>query len=136
MPFIDLNDVLTSLDIANQTFDVIRREEVVGTNGRATITETLFEDVVGAVQPLGDNNLLREEAFTAQKNGIEIWCQMRLYGVAKDGGQRFQPDIVRLANGSTFEVRVVDGWLDFGRGFTHASCSAYDFVQPVPAEEP
>jgi hypothetical protein len=134
MPLIDLNDVLVSMDIACQTFDVIRREEVVGSNGRATITETVISDVVGAVQPLGDNSLLREEAFAAQKNGVEVWTQTRLYAVGRVGTKKYQPDIIRLANGNTYEVKILDGWNEFGRGFSHAHCEAFDYVQTQPED--
>lgn len=131
MPNIDVNDVLVSLDIACQSFDVVRRRETL-TKGRSVLVPTTFPGVLGAVQPLGDNSLLREEQFSTSNNGIEVWTAMRLFGVAKSGGQAFQPDLI-LWNGNYYEVKVVDGWDGFGRGFSHAHCLGYDYV---PSQTP
>lgn len=131
MPLIDVNDVLVSLDIACQAFSVIRRQETL-TKGRAALTETMIPGLLGAVQPLGDNSLLREEQFSTSNNGIEVWTATRLFGVAKSGGQEFQPDLI-LWDGNYYEVKIVDGWNDFGSGFSHAHCLGYDYV---PSQTP
>jgi hypothetical protein len=127
MPDIDVNDVLVSLDIACQSFDIVRRQEIVGANGVATIVPATIPGQVGAVQPLGDNSLLREEQFTTLNNGIEVWCAVRLFGAGKFAAQGYQPDLI-LWDGNYYEVRVVDGWDQFGAGFTHAHCMGYEYL--------
>lgn len=127
MPDIDVSEVLVSLDIACQSFDVIRRQEVVGANGRTTIVTTNIPAQLGAVQPLGDNSLLREEQFTTSNNGVEVWCHTRLFGSGKSAMLTYQPDLI-LWDGNYYEVRIVDGWDQFGQGFTHAHCMGYDYV--------
>lgn len=131
MPDIDVNDVLVSLDVAQQLFVVVRRQETL-VRGRASLTTIVIPQVLGAVQPLGDNSLLREEQFSASNTGIEVWTAMRLFSVARSGGQSYQPDLI-LWDGNYYEVKIVDGWDGFGRGFSHAHCLGFDYV---PSQTP
>ena len=63
MPDIDVSDLLFDSDIAGEALSVIRREEMVGTNGVSTITNMTLpaegdDPIVGSVFPTGDNSLV------------------------------------------------------------------------------
>ncbi len=131
MPSIDVNDVLISLDIANQTFSVIRRLQTKD-HGRTVTNDTVVPNVRGAVQPIGDNSLLREEQYTSGNNAITVWTQYRLRAASHDGaGNVYQPDLI-LWNGDYYMVRVLDEWTDFGPGYVRAECIATAYVPNAP----
>lgn len=126
MPDIDLDDVLVSLDIACQLFSVVRRQEHVNGYGESVLTATLLENVRGAVQPLGDNSLLREEAYSTGNNGLTVWSMLPLFSAEKQpNGMNFQPDLV-LWQDLYYVVRGLNNWTDFGQGFTVAECLAFE----------
>lgn len=131
MPTIDVTDVLISGDVADQAFDVIRRIETVNNFGESTIT-TVIVHAIGAVQPLGDNSILREEQYTTNSNGITVWTTTPLYNSGRTiGNVKYQPDLI-LVGGSYYIVRVLSPWSDFGAGFYNAECSQIDFEDIVP----
>lgn len=132
MPSIDVTGVLFSLGIANQTITVIRRREIVNNKGRSELTtETIIGR--GAIQPLGDNSLLRDECFTMQKSGITVWSTVRIRGASKDpsSGAIYQPDLI-LFNGNYYEVRSPDDWTPFGAGYVKADCIEIDYQDNSP----
>lgn len=129
MPEIDVTDVLLSSDIAGQSFDVIRRAEVVDETGFSTTPNDLIAlDVIGSVQPTGDNSLIREDAYDAQAKTIRVITSFRMRGVSRStGASRYKPDIVRW-NGDHYEVRVVDDYTPFGGGMVECECVQVDYV--------
>lgn len=132
MPAIDVTGVLFSLGIANQLITVIRREENVDNHGRSKITTTTLTGR-GAIQPLGDNSLLRDECFATQKSGISVWSTLRIRGLTKDpaNGKIYQPDLI-LFNGNYYEVRSPDDWTPFGAGYVKADCIEIDYQDVSP----
>jgi galactose-6-phosphate isomerase len=137
MPDIDVSDLLFDSDIAGEAFSVIRRQEVVGGNGVATLTVTTLPlagdpAIVGSVTPTGDNSLVRAEAYSTQSNTIKVITEFRLRGPSKDAaGQSFQPDIV-LWNGNHFVVSTLNEWTSYGAGFVEAECTSFDFNTLAP----
>lgn len=137
MPDIDVSDLLDDPDVAGESFSVIRRQEVVGTNGVATLTPVTYPQagqppIVGSITPTGDNSLVRAEAYTTQSNTIEVITPFRLRGPSKDtGGNSFQPDIV-LWKGNHYEVKTLNEWTSYGAGFVGAECIAIDFNPLAP----
>lgn len=133
MPTIDVTGVLSSLGIANQVITAVRRKEVVDVHGRSVITT---EQITGrgAIQPLGDNSMLREECFTTQKSGISVWSTTRLRGASKDPvtGDMYQPDVV-VYGGNYYEVRNVDDWTPFGAGYVKVDCIEIDYQDVAPS---
>lgn len=131
MPLIDLSEVLSSLDIACQTFTIVRRSEAVNQYGESVLTTSLI-DTVGAVQPLGDNSMLREEMFTTNSNGITVWTTTPLFNAGRTvAGVTYQPDLI-LWNGAHYLVRNMDPWSDFGAGFFKAECSQTEYQDILP----
>lgn len=131
MPLIDLSEVLASLDIACQPFTIVRRSETVNNFGESVLaTENI--DAIGAVQPLGDNSMLREEMFTTNNNGITVWTVTPLFNSGRTiGGATYQPDLI-LWNNTHYVVRNMDPWSDFGAGFFKAECSQIEYQDQVP----
>ncbi len=129
MPTIDVTDVLVSLGISAQEFSILRRQETVNVHGETVLQEVAMGPIIGAVQPLGERSLLREEAFSTQKNGITVWSNFRLNGVTRESnGVTYQPDLIYWL-GDYYIVRGQDDWSDFGAGFTKVECIGYDYVQ-------
>lgn len=140
MPSIDLTDVVLDPAISLEPFKVVRRVSVTNADGRVVVTPTVLPAVgqpaiTGAISPVGDNSLLREEAFQTQMNAIQIITTFRLRGASKDAGVEYQPDLVQWpANtGTYYLVRVVNDWTSFGAGFVHAECIQYDWTDKPPA---
>lgn len=132
MPLVDVSDILLDPDIAGQDFTVIRRQETVNSFGESVWSAQHIPNVVGSVQPGGDNALQREEGQDAQANSITVVTPFRLRGVAKGpGSNRYKPDII-LWSGSHFEVMSLNSWGDFGGGFVEAECSSITYVDPPP----
>lgn len=129
---IDVDDLLVDITVAADTFDVIRRAEVVGANGLPTLTPTTTAGVRGAVYPAGDNSLVRDEAYSTQNEAIEVVTQYRLRGASKDiGGVKYQPDLILWA-GAYYIVKDVNDYTRYGRGFVKADCIGYDYVAQAP----
>lgn len=129
MSAIDVTDVLLSLDIAAQSFSVVRRQETVNDFGEGVKGATVLGPFIGACQPLGDNSLLREESYTTGKNGLTVWSPFRLFSASrKADGTTYQPDLI-LFDGNYYIVRVLNEWTQWGEGFVQAECIGFDFVQ-------
>lgn len=131
MPLIDVTDVLSSLDIADQAFSIVRRSETVNSFGEGVLATTVIP-AMGAVQPLGDNSVLRTEQSTTTANGITVWTTTPIFNVGRDiNGVKYQPDLI-LWEGNHFLVKVLNPWSDFGAGFYQAECSEIEFVDQIP----
>jgi hypothetical protein len=129
MPTVDVTDILFDPDIAGQGFTVIRRQETVNNFGESTWVEKKAP-AVGSVQPDGDNDLMREDAFDAQARSIIVVTTFRLRGVSKGPSkQRYKPDIIFFDN-TYFEVISVSSWSAFGAGFIDAKATEIQYVGP------
>jgi hypothetical protein len=135
MPSIDVTEALVSPDIAAEQFTVIRRQEVVNDFGESTVlVETSIQ--IGAVQPGGEQSLLREEGQDAQTKTLNIVTKFRLRGVSKStSGSRYKPDQINW-NGNIYEVKDVTSYSRFGAGFVEATAASIDYVDYPPAELP
>ena len=130
MASIDVTGVLASLNIANQQFSVVQRSETLD-HGRSVISNVVVPNLRGAVQPLGDNSLLREEQYSTSNNGITVWTKFRLNAVSVTiAGVKRQPDLI-LWGGAYYEVKILDDWTDFGPGYTKAECIMINYVPPA-----
>ena len=135
MPEIDVTDVLIDNDVAGTSFTVLRRQEVVGINGVSSVNVLPVFGVLGAVQPTGDNSLMREEAYDAQAKTLKIITSFRLRGVSTSNALGYKPDQVVWPEGGTdvYEVRVVDDWSQFGGGQIEAECVQITYVGQPPS---
>lgn len=131
MPLVDVTDILIDIDVAQQSFLVLRRTENVNQFGESTWS-TARINAVGSVQPSGDQGLLREDAFDAQAKSVKVVTTFRLRGVSKGpSATRFKPDIV-VWDSNYFEVISVDSYGSFGAGFVEAECTAIHYVDDPP----
>lgn len=124
---VDVTDVLLDADVAGETFDVVRRLEMVDDYGVSRTSDEIVRDVLGSVQPTGDNSVTRDEAYDVKAKTLEVVTQFRLRGVSASGGQNYKPDRVLWA-GDCYEVRSIDNWTAFGGGFVRAECVQIDYV--------
>jgi galactose-6-phosphate isomerase len=122
VPFIDVSDVITDPMVAGDEFIVIRRRATVNDHGEGEDAAPLRFQAVGSITPVGDNSLVREEAYETQTNAIQVITEFALRGAGVDKqGNEFQPDQVEW-DGDTYTVRVVDNYSKFGAGFVRAEC--------------
>lgn len=84
---LDVSFVLSD-PLISSTFDVYRRAETVGTNGRVTITETPFPGITGVVTPQDPAKITRSDASTIVEHAIEVNASF----VFRDASLGFQPD--------------------------------------------
>lgn len=141
MPSIDLSDVVLDPEISSEVFKVVRRVSVTDANGRVVVTPTFLPaigqpDITGGVTPVGDNSLLREQAFQTQQNAIQIVTTFRLRAASKDAGVEYQPDLVQWPpdTGTYYLVHTVNDWTSYGAGFIVAECIQFDWTDKPPAE--
>jgi hypothetical protein len=131
MPTIDVSDLLTDPDLAD-TFTVLRRQQVTGSNGTITTVTTPTYNVVGVVGPSGDNSLARQAAFETQGKSIQVITKFRLRGATREAGNVYQPDIV-VWGGDNFLVVSVSDFTRFGVGFVSVDCTSMDLVDVATA---
>lgn len=136
MPEIDLSEVLLDSVVAGEWFTVIRRPDVVGSNGQTTIGAIQFQ-AIGQITPIGPNSILREEAFTTDEKAIRVTTSFMLRGPSKDPTmQNFQPDII-MWRGNSYIVRTIADFSKYGPfGMITAECSSIDYVENAPRAPP
>ena len=133
MAEVDVTDVLIDSDVAGDSFSVLRRQEYVDDYGISRVVTKTILDVLGSVQPTGDNSLTRDQAYDVQAKTLKIITQFRLRGVSvSSSDSQYKPDQIQW-NDDTYEVRVVDDYSLFGGGFVEAECVQIDYVGTPPA---
>jgi len=133
MPMINVSVALTSPMLVD-TFTVKRRVQTVGTNGRATTTNTPTTGVSGVVYPSDNNDLQRLGDMQVTGKAITVITQFALRGESEESGTpevQFQPDIVTW-HGNSFVVKHLEDWGAFGPGFVLAVCTSIDIVDAPP----
>lgn len=130
-PFLDVSDITLDPDLADSV-NVIRREAVVNAYGENTTPAPVrFDDIVGTVTQASPNDLMRAiPDYTAAGQVISFVTPFRLYGPAKDGLQRFQPDLIEW-NGDIYIVKVLEPYTRFGAGQVQALCEQFNYVASV-----
>lgn len=125
----DVNDAFDPSFLDNIL--VNRFDETVDNHGRVitTITQLATQAVVLAASP-NDLQRLPEEEFMTK--AITLYTPFRLQGPADPGtGDRQKPDEV-LWHGSSFVIRLIDDYTNYGRGFVHAVATSTLAVDPPP----
>lgn len=125
MADIDVTDLLEDPDFTS-TFNVIRRPDAVGNNGRSVIAEETIQDVEGYVMSDKPDNNERRDDSQMTMWVIDIATTFPLRG-ATEGGQ---PDIV-VWEGTRFTVTNVRRHATWGRGWMWARA-----VSAQAADEP
>lgn len=124
MAKLDFSDVILDLDLGSR-FSVIRRTEVVGSDGRPTITEALVaENVLGVVTQGTSGDQVFDDAQRAARQ-LNVTTKFRL----RDTSDGFQADVV-LFNGLRFTVNSVQPATHFGTGFVKAKAECQKPAAP------
>lgn len=133
MPMLDVSSALTSPYLMD-VFDVIRRFETVGSNGRSVITNITFHTIGGVVYPEGDNRLRRDAERQTQGKGIMVVTRFALRGSSVDStAQNYQPDFV-VWHGNNFVLDEIKDYSAYGPGFVQAHGCMIDAVAQPPTE--
>jgi hypothetical protein len=115
MPQLDVSFLTTDPMLADR-FNVIRRLDVVGANGRTTPTvDEVFTDVVGVVTQQDPADLLRREDGQAVPRSIFVASMFEIRGSSVSDGVQYQPDLIEW-DGSKYVVRQVFPYSRFGGG--------------------
>lgn len=109
-------------------FDVVRREEVVTSQGRSTVPNPITtKNVSGVVTAASGNDLARLAEADRMGRNIVVVTPFALRGPAKDGAKVFKPDLV-LWRGGRYVVKDLAPYPQFGPGFVQAICGSTDVV--------
>lgn len=109
-------------------FQVVRRAEHVSQFGRAEIAPGGTTIAYGTLYPTGDNSLVRQADYEHSQKTMTIVTKFRL----RMSAPGYQPDIV-LYRGSSYIVRNVRDYTQWGAGFVEAECTSLD-AQPAPPQ--
>jgi hypothetical protein len=131
MPLLDVSSLLLDPDFA-QPLTIERRTEVVGSNGRATITsQIVLPAPYGVILPvdtaIGGNALERGPDEQHRGAALEVITRFRLQGPSPS----FQPDVI-VYEGNRYVITIVNTLTKYGAGFIRAECSSMDSVDNPP----
>lgn len=133
MPFLDVSDLTTDPDFADQ-FTVTRNKETFN-HGRLVVVPTVYPCVTGVIDMASSNDLrlLPEGSYTGKI--ISVVTPFRLMATGKIGTDTYQPDIVTW-HGSQFRVIYVDDYSEFGAGQVEALAESMTTQDPPPQGSP
>lgn len=129
-PMIDISAVLTNPRMVDR-FSVIRQQESIGSNGRASITPQTFFPVYGTVMAGQPNKLEMNDADTRTTKTLSIVTRFRLQGTSPNR----EADVVvwPYPNGDSFKVTAVDDYSQYASGFVQATAESTDAQDYPPA---
>lgn len=133
MPALDVSDLILDPDFC-EVLTIYRREQVMDSLGRATVTPVLIAPApYGVVEPQDDQPLQRGPEQQNLPQLLEVHTQFRLRSASLDPAtsKLYQPDVI-VWNGDQFLVNRVINWSKYGRGFIRAACSSVDPIDDVP----
>lgn len=132
MPLLDIAELLTDPDLAAVAFSVTRRQQVMGSNGVASVVTTDIPNLFGAVYPTGDQSLTRDEAYETQASSIHVVTTFKLRLAAEkiDDSTSWLPDLV-LWKGNHYLMKASDDFTQYGAGFVSADGILFEFM-PEP----
>lgn len=123
-PQLDVSSVLLDPMFAT-SFDVVRRAETVGANGRTALAPTSYPGQVGVVTPADPDKLERGADGQQQTRAINIRTRFAL----RDASSGTAPDLVTY-DGSQYEVKMVKPWR-YGRGWYTALATSIVTQDPA-----
>ena len=136
MPLLDVSELMSD-PLFVETFDVIRRREVINAKGRVEIVGALIEGVLGSVQPkdtaIGGNIITQGPDASLRGANFNVYTAFRLRSVSKTApdGTRYLPDVV-VWNGDHLLVALINDYSHYGAGYLHAECASIDAVDYAP----
>jgi galactose-6-phosphate isomerase len=126
MATLDVSDVPICAEFAD-TFQVLRRIEVVDGSGRSITTTEVIATPLGTIYPTGDNGLTREAEYEAGHKSLTIVTPYRLQGPAPG----FQPDLIEY-RGNEFVITDIEDYSQYGAGFVVAQATSIEAIQSPP----
>lgn len=117
MPDLDVSFMLADQLLAD-TFDVIRRRDIVDAHGRTTPTvEATFLEQYGVITAQDPADLMRRDDGQMIPRLIFCASTFRFRGPSLDASARgYQPDIINW-NGGSYTVKNVLAYSRYGEGF-------------------
>lgn len=128
-PFLDVSDVLLDPVLA-QTFQIKRRTETVGSNGRVSISE-ITHSSIGVICMASGNQLSRLDDSQRMGRHLSIVTKFRLQGPTEGK----QPDLIYW-EGDWFIVQDLDIYTQYGAGFIQAVVGSIDVMDQPPFTSP
>lgn len=126
MANVDVSEVLLDPDLCDR-FDVTRRAEVMGADGRASVVGTVFSGVIGVVVASSPSGMERRDDGQMLSHTATVVTKFRLRGPAPG----FQPDQITI-DGTTFTVLDILPFSRFGAGFVEATAEAMSAAAAPP----
>lgn len=123
MALLDVTELLLDPDCVS-TFDLERRTEYVGSNGRATIAFERFPDLVGSIQPISGKTLELFPDLARASDQIEIYTMSRLLVAT----YRTAGDMI-VWQSRRYTVLAVRDFTNYGAGFVVAIAALRDLTQ-------
>jgi len=120
MALLDVSSILLDPEFVD-SFNVIRRAQVMDAHGRAVITNQTFSNTIGVVTANSPSDLDRRDDYEGMTRSISVVCQFHLRGETTG----YQPDII-FWRGDNYLVRHVDSYPQFGSGFFQAEATSMD----------
>ena len=108
-------------------FVVNRRQEVVGNNGRSSLTITPY-NAQGVVTSSSPNEMEKLDGYQIGNRGISIVTNFQLQGEVTG----YQPDVI-VWRGDNYVVKHIDYYPQFGSGFYQVECLSIDKTDIVPS---
>lgn len=133
MPDLDVSEALTD-PMLTDSFDVLRRKEVLDAHGRVTTPQNQsFAGQYGVISAASPNDLERLEDSQRMGRNLSLITNFRLQGPAEVSGTEYQPDVV-VWGGDQYVVKHIDPYSRYGAGFIQAIIGSMDIIdQPPPA---
>lgn len=101
------------------TFTVTRRASTIGSNGRATLSNTAYPNLIGVVTQNQPDALVRADDSQQVPRVITVVSKFAFRGAVAG----FQPDLITW-NGTDYLVKSVSPYSRFGAGFYEAVASS------------
>jgi hypothetical protein len=127
MPMLDMSAALCNPFTIDQ-FNVIRRAETIGDNGRSVLTPEPIQGVYGVVSPEKVKEIHRRDDGSLPDAVIGIVTKFALL----NNSQGLQADVV-LWHGNQWLVEEIMDYSSWGEGFIKATCFLQDILLQRPA---
>lgn len=123
MPLISVDELMFDPDFVTESLRLYTTIEIVGVNGRNTITRSM-QPIVGVVTPTSAQDLVRLPEGSTSGGSITVTTAYPL--TSGDPAQAKPADQISW-KGDLYVVTRLDDYSEFGQGFISALCT----LQPL-----
>lgn len=133
MPFLDVSEIVSDPDFADDFWLKRRSQAIDPTTGRAYEVVQVFKDLVGTVTMENPADLMRRDDSDSQPRLIFIAAEFEFRGISKEGEQQYKGDIVVWppegeAGSTEYTVLKSYPYPRYGSGFYEAVCESMNAV--------